>query len=264
MRLQQLIDSPSIMGVFLGILITSFIVWEGGYHLGLWWQKRTPEEREGPTAMIVGSLLALMGFLLAVTMGMATERFDVRRAIILEEANSLGTTFLRAGYLPEPSSSEIRDLLREYVHLRIIPDDPTDLQARITRSAEIQSRLWSIAENLARTTSESEMLALFITSLNETIDLNESRMTAGIYARVPPTILLLLCLGAFLTLGMVGYNAGLRGRRSPLTTLVLIVILGSVITLVVDLDRSRDGLIKVGQQPLIDLQAQFEIHSPAK
>ncbi len=65
--------------------------------------------------MIVGSLLALMGFLLAITMGMASDRFDTRRGLVLAEANSVGTTYLRAGYLPEPASSEIRDLLREYV-----------------------------------------------------------------------------------------------------------------------------------------------------
>ncbi|WP_417565697.1 hypothetical protein [Marinobacter sp.] len=61
------------------------------------------DEKEGPTGMIVGSLLALMAFLLAVAMGMASDRFDTRRGLVLAGANSIGTTYLRAGYLPEPA-----------------------------------------------------------------------------------------------------------------------------------------------------------------
>ena len=140
---------------------------------------------------------------------------------MLTEANSIGTTYLRAGYLTEPASSEIRSLLREYVPLRIATNDLADVRVKMARSVELQEELWSLTEELARATPESVVLALFIDSLNETIDLNETRVTAGIYARVPETIILLLFCGSMLTLGMVGYNAGLIQRRSPLTTVVL-------------------------------------------
>jgi hypothetical protein len=257
MRFQQLIDSIPIVGVFVAFAIVALVTSESGYRHGRWWQDRTPEEREGPTAMIVGSLLALMAFLLAITMGMASDRFDTRRALVLAEANSVGTTYLRAGYLPEPASSEIRGLLREYVPLRIVTNDMAEVRRRMARSIELHARLWSIAEELARTTPESDVLALFIDSLNETIDLHETRVTSGVYARVPATVVILLLLGSMLTLGMVGYNAGLTRRRSPLTAAVLILVLGAVITLVVDLDRPRDGFLTVSQQPLIDLQEQI-------
>ena len=67
-----------------------------------------------------------------------------------------------------------------------------------------------------------------------------------------------------MTLGMVGYSVGLSLRRSPLSAVVLIIVLGAVITLVVDLDRPRDGFLKVNQQPLIDLQQQISTPLPAK
>jgi hypothetical protein len=264
MRFQQLLDSLPIIGVFVAFAIVALIASESGYRLGNWWQSHTSDEKEGPTAMIVGSLLALMGFLLAITMGMASDRFDKRRTLVLDEANSVGTTYLRAGYLSEPASSQIRDLLREYVPLRIVETaDMTDLRVRMARSVEIHAKLWSIAEELARTTPESDVLALFIVSLNETIDLHETRVTVGVYGRVPETVLLLLVLGSVMTLSMVGYNAGLSLRRSPLSAVVLILVLGAVITLVVDLDRSRDGFLKVNQQPLIDLHEQIGALLPA-
>lgn len=267
MSFQQLIDSLPIVGFFAAFTIVALITSEVGYCIGRWWQTRTPDAKEGPTTMIVGSILALMAFLLAITMGMATDRFDTRRKLVLAEANSLGTTYLRAGYLPEPASSQIKDLIRGYVPLRIASYNPVDVREKIARSLEIQGKLWAISEGLARATPNSEVLALFIASLNESIDLHTTRITAGQYARVPTTILILLLLGSLLALTMVGYNAGLVLRRSPLASVVLIVVLGAVITVVVDMDRPRDGFLTVSQQPLIDLVqqiGQLPIASPSK
>ena len=113
MHFQQLLDSLPIVGVLLAFATAALITSEAGFRHGCWWQERSPDEKEGPTTMIVGSLLALMAFLLAIAMGMASDRFDTRRGLVLAEANSVGTTYLRSGYLPAPASSEIRDLLRE-------------------------------------------------------------------------------------------------------------------------------------------------------
>lgn len=253
----QLLDSLPIMMVFVAFAIFTLACYEIGFRIGRWYQERTPGEQEGPTGMLVGSILALLAFLLAVTMGMASDRFDARRANVLAEANDIGTTYLRAGYLPEPASSQIRELLREYVPLRIVVTDADDVQADIARSVEIQNQIWAIAEGIARTTDKGDLVALFIESLNDTIDIHETRITAGLYARVPETVLLLLIGGSALSLGMVGYSAGLTKRRSLLSAVVLILALGAVIMIVVDLDRPREGFIQVSQQPLIDLQQQI-------
>src|SRR6476659_657093 len=226
----QILDSLPVVAIFVLFVIISLLCYEGGFRVGRWWQERTPGEQEGPTGMIVGSILALLAFLLAVTMGMASDRFDTRRAVVLDEANSIGTTYLRAGYLPEQASSQIRELLREYVPLRIVVTDAkaADLQADIARSTAIQKQLWTIGEGVAKTTNQGDLVSLFLDSLNQTIDLHETRITAGLYARVPETVLLLLIVGSVLGIGMVGYSAGLTERR-----------------------------IQISQQPLIDLQRQI-------
>ena len=235
----------------------TFIAYEVGFQVGHWYQARTPGVQEGPTGVLVGSLLALLAFLLAITMGMASDRFDTRRGLVLEEANAMGTTYLRAGYLPEPASSEIRNLLREYVPLRVAPPDRATLLANIQRSEELLQQMWSIAEAEAKVTQQGDLMSTFIESLNETIDLNESRVAAGVYARVPASILWLLVIGSVLTLGMVGYSAGLTARRDLLSAVVLIVALGAVLALVIDLDQPRQGFVQVSQQPIIDLQEQI-------
>jgi hypothetical protein len=106
------------------------------------------------------------------------------------------------------------------------------------------------------------MLSLYIEALNEVIDLHETRVMVGLYARVPVSILSLLLCGTLLTLGMVGYSAGLTRQRSPLSAVVLIGLLGATITLVLDLDRSREGFLQVSQRPLIDLAESIGAPSP--
>jgi hypothetical protein len=252
----QLFDALPIPAFFILFALISLACYEGGFRLGRWWQNREPGEQEGPTGVLVGSILALLAFLLAVTMGMASDRFDARRAIVLDEANAIGTTYLRAGYLPEPASSEIRELLRQYVPLRIRTSSSDDLQGDIQKSQAILNQLWTIAEGVAKTTNQGDLVSTFIESLNDTIDLHETRVTAA-SARVPETVVLLLIVGSALTLGMVGFSAGLTRRRSLLSAAVLIIALGAVITIVVDLDRPREGFIQVSQQPLIDVQQRI-------
>ena len=256
------IDDLPILAFFLLFCFVGLVVFQIGYLVGRWWQTRTPDEKEGLTGMLVGSILAMFAFLLAVTMGMSSDRFDTRRGVVLAEANSIGTTYLRAGYLPEPAASESRALLREYAPLRIVTSDTEQVTANIARSVEIHGELWAIAEELAVAAPESDLLGLYVTSLNELIDLHTTRFVTGVYARVPETIVYLLILGSMMAIGMVGYNAGLTRHRSLASAAILILVLAAVVTLVVDLDRPRDGLIRINQQALIDLAEQLDDGAP--
>ena len=253
----QVLDPIPVAAVFIGFVIVALAMYEIGFRLGRCWRQRSPDEPEGPTGVLVGSILGMLAFLLAVTMGMASDRFDTRRGLVRDEANTIGTTALRAEYLPEPYGTTIQNLLREYVPLRIAIADRAQLQANYARSEEIHGELWAQAKELVRRTPESESLALFIDSLNELIDMHTTRLTARIYSRVPETVVLVLVVGAVLTMGVVGYSAGLTSRGSILSAVMLVVSLGAVLTIVIDLDRPDEGFVKVSQQPLIDLREKL-------
>ena len=253
----QLLDATPVVGVFFAFVAISLIVYEAGYRFGRWWQRRTPDHKEGPTGMLVASVLGMLAFLLAVTMTMASDRFDTRRALVLDAANSIGTTYLRAGFLDEPYVGDIRKLLREYVPLRITVNDRTQFLANQDASIAILNQVWKQAEEIARANPESETVSLFIETLNDTIDLQTTRATAVIVARVPETILILLFLGEVLAMGIVGYSAGLTGGRGLMAALMLVLAFSAVLTLIVDLDRPRDGFLQVSQQPLITLSEQL-------
>ena len=252
----QLLDPIPVTLVFVGFMIAALATFEIGFRIGRWWQFRSPGEQEGPTDMLVGSILAMLAFLLAVTMGMASDRYDTRRGLVREEANTIRTTCLRAGYLAEPYGKDIQNLLREYVPLRFPSRNYTQLAANDARSKKIHAELWTQTKELIRQTPDTETKALFIESINELIELHTTRVAAGV-SRVPETVILVLMFGAVLTLGVMGYSAGLTARRGTLSAVVLMVALGTVLTLVIDLDRPRDGFLQVSQQPLIDVHEEL-------
>ena len=258
----QLLDPIPVLGVFLLFAIITLGFYEIGFRVGRWWQDRLPGEQEGPTDMLVGSLLALMAFLLAITMGMAADRFDARRGLVLEEANAIQAVYLQAGYLPPAQTDQMRELVREYSTLRIASSD----QARVLENARISESMhadmWAIVEEVVQTGYNPDVMSSFGDSVTDLITLHERRIVAGMYSRVPQTVLMLLLAGSALSLGMVGYSAGLAGRRSVLSAVVMVVALGAVLILVIDLDRPQDGFLTVSQQPLIDVQRVIGAPTP--
>lgn len=257
----QFPDSIPIAMVFVLFAVFTLACYEVGFRIGRWWQDRMPGEQEGPNDMLVGAILALMAFMLAVTMGMASDRFDVRRGNVLAEANAIGSVYLQADYLTEPASVELKELAREYLPLRIA-DDPSQVQANIQRSVALHAEMWALVAEAARSGHSPDLVSALGDSLSELVAINETRIVAGLYARVPETVLILLLVGSALSLGMVGYSAGLAKRRNVLSAMVMIVALGVVLTIVIDLDRPQEGLINVSQQALLDVQSWIGLPSP--
>ena len=100
----QTIDTLPIWAVIGLFAVVTLVIYEIGFRVGRWWQDRMPGEQEGPAGVLIGALLGLMAFMLAVVMGMAADRFDARRGMVLAEANAIGKAYLEAGYMPQPQA----------------------------------------------------------------------------------------------------------------------------------------------------------------
>ena len=228
-----------------------------GYLLG-----RRLRSRQGGSESIgsaVGATLGLLAFMLGFAFSMAANRLDTRKQLFLEEVNAIETASLRAGLLTEPYTARIRDLLREYVDVRIdAMADAEKLAGGIARSGEIHAALWRLVEQKVAEAPPTIMDSLFIQSLNEVIDLHAKRVTAGMRNRIPGTIWLGLFAIAVLSLGAMGYHSGLVGSARSLAVFAVAVAFSAVIALVVDLDRPQEGLLTVSQQALIDLQQSMK------
>src|SRR4029450_9243014 len=111
------LDALPLWGLLMAILLLVLLSIEGGYRLGQYRRRRSEEEKEAPVGAMGGATLGLLAFILAFTFGLAAARFDTRRQVLLDEANAIGTTYLRAGMLPDRRDG-IQALLREYVDTR--------------------------------------------------------------------------------------------------------------------------------------------------
>jgi hypothetical protein len=256
----QLLDAIPVPILFLALIVFFVILHEGGYRFGDWHGRVRPQEKEGPTELLVGAILALMAFLLATTTTLAADRFDARRALVVDEANAIGTTYLRAGYLAEPASTEIRNLLRQYTPLRVNVLDHDLYAQNLAAAKQMREQIWAKAEEVARSSGNQPVVAIFIQSLNESIDIAASREAALDTGRVPESVVWFLLLGAGLSSIIVGYNAGLKLRRGVVGAGVLFVLLSAALVFVIDLDRPRDGLLRVSQAPLETLIQEMDAH----
>ncbi|HEU4391543.1 MAG TPA: hypothetical protein VFV34_27380 [Blastocatellia bacterium] len=248
-----LLDHFPLWTVLVGTVVVLLLCVEIGYRLARYRREHAEGENEASVGAMVGSTLGLLAFMLAFTFSLAASRFEGRRQVLLDEANAIGTTYLRATMLAEPARSNCRNLLREYVDVRIEGAQPGKVEQAIAMSVDLQNRLWS--EAVAATEKDrSAVTGLFVQSLNEVIDLHAKRVMLGLRSRVPAVIWMVLYLLAVLAMTAIGYHQGLSRAKRSLAAVALTLAFSAVLVLVVDLDRPGEGLLKVSHQSMIDLQ----------
>ncbi|MDR3619348.1 MAG: hypothetical protein P4L85_08355 [Paludisphaera borealis] len=252
------LDHLPIWGVFSATVAVVVLSIEGGFRLGRYRRRYSESEDRPPVGEMVAATLGLLAFFLAFTFGLASTRFDVRRDLVIDEANAIGTTYLRAALLPEPHRTEVRSLLREYADVRLAAVQPGKLNQSIGRSVELHARLWAHATAVGEKNPNSIVVGLFIGSLNEVIDLHTKRLSLGVRNRIPGAIWATLYLVTILGTSVLGYHTGLTGSGRSLAMLALVLAFSAVMTLVADLDRPQEGLLQVSHQVLIDLRDSFK------
>jgi hypothetical protein len=254
MPLHSLLDALPLWGLFVVTLVAGLLSFEGGCRVGRLWRRRSEQEQEIVVRGLVGGMLGLEAFMLAFTFGAAAAHFDARRQSLLDEANAIRTAYLRADLLPEPQRAEIRNLLRQYVDVRLDGVQSGKVEQAIARSEELQSRLWLLAVTSRENTPNLAFAVQFIQSINEVIAQHSRRVIAGFEFRIPNIVWFVLYTITALAVASVGYHSGLTGRSRPLVALALILAFSAIILLIEDLDRPLYGLLEVSQRALVDLQ----------
>lgn len=254
----QPLDVLPIWSVYILTVVFLFLAAEAGFRLGKRVQKRWPDQSESGVGALVGAALALLGFLLAFVTSIAIGNFNHRRQLVVSEANAIGTTYLRAGYLADPYGVESRKLLREYVNLRLMALDPAATGSAIARSEQIHDELWLLAEEVAREYPVTTV-SLYLSSLNEVIDLHTERLTAELGYRVPPIIVIGLYVVAVLTMILIGVHDSYREKHNLIALIMVVLLLSVVFLVIIDMDRSNVGLLQIPQKALIDLQQKLNL-----
>lgn len=248
-----------VIGVmFLAALLVAIAV---GHRIGTWVRVRHRIAASSELNTVQTALLALLGLLLAFTYSFGASRWDIRKRAVVDEANALGTAYLRTEFRSGPGADRLRALLREYTRSRIVTDEiaatSEQLQAAMAHSDQVRDKLWPAAIQLRDDSPPTVLDALLFSSLNDVIDMHTQRLAAA-RDRLPVVIMAMLTAVAVLSLGLTGFSSGLTARRGSYFTIALAVVITAVMLVIIDLGRPGRGIIRVSQQPLIDALKDME------
>ncbi len=244
----------SLTPVFIAIFLCLILAGEVGYQTGRWSERRNPhKEREvSGIGSITTGMFGLLAFCLGLTIGIAQDRYETRRQLVVQEANAIGTAWLRAKLISGEDGAAILAAVEDYAKVRLayVTAPTTDLEpALIAQTNALQNDIWSNVQTLAQR-APSPITASLVASLNEMFDASSSQRFA-FDSRVPEHLPLMLFVGALLAIGAMGFSLGLAGTRQlVLLWLMLLMWTGGMI-LIIDLSRPRIGLVSVDPAPLI-------------
>lgn len=248
-------------GLFLGMLLFLDI----GRRIGARRRAQDPKSAGAGTGAVDGAVFALLGLLVAFTFSGAATRFDTRRALIVEEANAIGTAYLRLDLVPASAQPALRDLFRRYVDSRLeayrkLPDLDA-AKAELAQSAKLQADIWNQAVAAGRLEGAPPAATmLLLPALNQMIDITATRTMAGQIH--PPMVIFLMLFGLALASALLaGYGMVAGGKsRDWLHMLAFATVLALVIYVIIDIEYPRLGLIRVDtfDQVLVEVRASMK------
>jgi len=234
----------------------SLVVLWGTVQVGVRSAHRLEDVRED-FGIVVTATLTLLSLILGFTFSMAVGRYDQRKLYEEEEANAIGTEYVRADLLPSSDAENVRRLLREYLDQRILyyqTQDRTALRRIDISTGQLQKQLWA-AVRTASAPQPTPVVALAVSGMNDVLN-SQSYTQAAWLNRIPPAAWALVAIISLAANGMVG-ALWRRGRPMGLLSGTLPVIVSLSLVLIADIDSPRGGLIPVRPVGLISLAASL-------
>ncbi|HPF59416.1 MAG TPA: DUF4239 domain-containing protein [Candidatus Competibacteraceae bacterium] len=248
------------LALFFGMLVL--------FETGRWiCNRRLASDAEGAqagTGVIEGAVFALLGLLIAFTFSGAASRFDVRRNLVIEEANAIGTAYLRLDLLPADAQPALRDLFRHYVDSRLeayrrLPDIEA-AKAELARSTQLQEKIWTQAIAAGRIEgAQPPATMLLLPALNQMIDIVTTRAMAT--QLHPPLVIFVLLFGLALTSALLaGYGMAGGRSRNWLHMIGFAAVMAVAVYVIIDIEYPRLGLIRVDafDQALMEVRASMK------
>jgi hypothetical protein len=246
----------------LAVLIFGIVL--GATALGVFLGRRVrhlSDDLKEPFGVLQGALLGVVGLILAFGLSLAVTRYEDRRSSVVEEANAIGTTYLRAQTLEEPVRSKSLALLTRYTERAVQLSDTVpgsdEERAAADREELLQRRLWALGGQALDTEPVESAPRLYIETLNEMIDAQGVRV-AALSNQVPVAVFLLELLGAALALALLASYLAILGRGVPAVALASLLV-SFLLLVIADLDRPTRGMIRVPDTALRSQLASMQL-----
>lgn len=233
----------AVMSVFLMLMM------EAGRRFGHYRKKRDPDAADAGISTVDGAIYGLLGLVIAFTFSGAATRFDHRRDLVTQEANAIGTAFLRVDLLPPAVQPVIKQDFRDYLDTRLayyhaIPDDPDGMRAAQSKYTMLQGKIWSESVAGCKEAGSPATTSLVLASLNDMIDITTTRAVA---AEMHPPLAIFMALLALALTGafLAGYGISGAKKRNWAHMLIFAGVMSLAFYMILDLEFPRVGLIRV-------------------
>jgi hypothetical protein len=251
------LNTPTLALVVAIIVVGTTLI---GVTIGRYLRDRSEGFKE-PFGVVQAALVGFVALILAFGLTMAVGRYEARRAAVVDEANTIGTTYLRAQTLPEPIRTESMQLLVSYTDTRIALSNAVPGSTSFSRASAdgqaIQRKLWTLAGEALNASPTSNTSRLYIETLNEMIDAHTTRV-AALANRIPDSVMFLQIGVAALAFGVLALYLAMLGR-AVLPALVGAVIVTVMLLVIFDLDRPHRGFITVPSTSLVAQRASMNL-----
>ncbi|HEX6722552.1 MAG TPA: DUF4239 domain-containing protein [Burkholderiaceae bacterium] len=257
----QVID-PAVIGGWLAA--TLFVGIMAFLAFGHWLRRRTIAHDSAEllnVASLEAAVFGLLGLLIAFTFSGALTRFDQRRAQVVDEANAIGTAYLRVDLLPASAQPRMRESFRQYVDARLatyrkLPDLDA-ARGELERSQQLQTDIWAQAVAATRLPeSRPGTDVLMMPALNQMFDLTTVRVVAT-QMHPPRIIYAMLFFLALASSLLAGYQWAGRSHYDWLHGVGFAAIVSFTVYVIIDIEYPRLGFVRIDaiDQVLVDVRA---------
>jgi hypothetical protein len=230
----------------------------GAHEIGFWLGSLTrtgDEPFDRQVGLVRTSTAALVAFLIGFAFSGAASRFINRQDLIVDEANALGTAYLRADTIAEPQRSELKDAIKEYTADRVkllSREGRNQIEPLLAKVSGLHERMWKSAINA--TQNNARLMSVVLPPINEVIDLHTAHLAMA-RRHLPVPIMAVLFATAAISVGMIGFGNGRVGRRFSVLDAVYGVVLAAALWMIIDLDYPGFGIIRVSNLPVVETLA---------
>lgn len=248
------VQSLSLASLLALLFVVLVLASEVGHQLGRRFGRA--HQRDKDAATLATAAFALLALLIAFTYSMALMRYDMRRTVVLEQANALRDAARIASLLPNDAGPPMVNDLRRGADLAIglgVPYDPKKFDADVADMADVSTRLWGHLDDVAADAPTSLPVYRMTTALQAFDDATERRVTA-LRNHVPMTVYWILVGTALVAMAFVGHGAGSAETSRRVSAAIMAALLACVITVTLDLQRPDRGTVEIPVTPLLDAQ----------
>lgn len=256
-------DLPLWLILVISVLIIVVAI-EAGFRIGKIARRRFEQEKESPVGAIVGTVLALLAFMLAFTFGIVSDKYDARKALVRDQAAAISTAYLRADFLPKSQQDAAKALYNDYIVLVIQSGEKSNvdnLPVLLGELESIQTKLWNVAAENVQVNANSDSSTMYAEALNDMNNILADRVAVAVQSRIPTGVWVALYVLVVLGMLAVGYQTAIAESQRTWAMLILALSFSLVIVLIAALDDPERGYLPVPQTPLIDVQRSMSANA---